>query len=329
MTNFYLIIASSVFFFVIYLNKNLIAKRLSLFDLPDKKLKIHKENTPLLGGIVFIIISAIIIMHLIYTKNFTYIKILFLASVMSVVGLFDDIYKLKPNFKFFLITLIIFVYIIFFQELKIQSITFSNNIFIKEFNLENKNLLGIFITILCYQLLINAFNMTDGHDGISCLIAITWFVYFYINKNNLDFLPAIIVTLLLFLYFNLKSKIFLGDSGNYFLSTLFGSLIIFDNNISKNFIAEEIFILLMLPGIDMMRLFYQRITNDKNPLTGDRRHLHHLLFFHYNKTKTILIYFLLFIFPIVLLYFKILSENYIILSFLIIYISILFYFSKE
>jgi UDP-GlcNAc:undecaprenyl-phosphate GlcNAc-1-phosphate transferase len=329
LTNFYLIIASSVFFFVIYLNKNLIAKRLSLFDLPDKKLKIHKENTPLLGGIVFIIISAIIIMHLIYTKNFTYIKILFLASVMSVVGLFDDIYKLKPNFKFFLITLIIFVYIIFFQELKIQSITFSNNIFIKEFNLENKNLLGIFITILCYQLLINAFNMTDGHDGISCLIAITWFVYFYINKNNLDFLPAIIVTLLLFLYFNLKSKIFLGDSGNYFLSTLFGSLIIFDNNISKNFIAEEIFILLMLPGIDMMRLFYQRITNDKNPLTGDRRHLHHLLFFHYNKTKTILIYFLLFIFPIVLLYFKILSENYIILSFLIIYISILFYFSKE
>ena len=324
-----MIIASSVIFFVIYLNKNLIARRLTLFDLPDKKLKIHKKNTPLIGGIVFIIISGIIIIHLIYAKNFTYIKILLLASFISLVGLFDDIYKLKPNFKFFLIALIIFIYMIFFPELKIQSVTFSNNIFIKKFNLENNNLLSIFVTILCYQLLINAFNMTDGHDGISCLIAITWIVYFYINKNNLDFLPAIIVTLLLFLYFNLKSKIFLGDSGNYFLSTLFGSLIIFDNNISKNFIAEEIFVLLMLPGIDMMRLFYQRIINNKNPLIGDRQHLHHLLFFHYNRTKTILIYFLLFISPIILLYFKILSENYIILSFFIIYVSILFAFSKK
>ena len=329
MTNFYLIIVSSVIFFVIYLNKNLIAKRLTLFDIPDKKLKNHKKDTPLLGGIVFIIISAIIITYLICAENFTYVKILLLACVINVVGLFDDIYKLKPNFKFFLITFIILVFIIFFPELKIQNITFSNIFFIKKFNLQNNNLLGILITILCYQLLINAFNMTDGHDGISCLIAVTWLAYFYVNKNSLEFLPSIIFSLLLFLYFNLKSKIFLGDSGNYFLSTLFGSLIIFNNNIKQNFIAEEIFVLLMLPGIDMMRLFYQRVANKKNPLIGDRQHLHHLLYMHFSRTNTILIYFLLFISPIIWLHFKFFSENYIILSFLIIYIFIIFTFFKK
>ena len=31
-------------------------------------------------------------------------------------------------------------------------------------------------------------------------------------------------------FLNLKSRIFLGDSGNYFLSTLLGSLIIFNND---------------------------------------------------------------------------------------------------
>jgi UDP-GlcNAc:undecaprenyl-phosphate GlcNAc-1-phosphate transferase len=130
------------------------------------------------------------------------------------------------------------------------------------------------------------------------------------------------------MYFNLKSKIFLGDSGNYFLSTLLGSLIIINNNTYKNFSAEEIFILLMLPGIDMLRLFLTRIKNKKNPLIGDRRHLHHFLFKKLNKRKTTFAYFLLFITPIFFLYFKILSENYIIVFFLLIYVAIISKFKK-
>jgi UDP-GlcNAc:undecaprenyl-phosphate GlcNAc-1-phosphate transferase len=324
-----LIVASTVTFFIIYLNKNFISSQLALLDIPDGRLKNHKNGIPLIGGIVFISVAAIIIINLIYTKNFTYIKILLFASTLSLVGMFDDIYNIKPNIKFLLITVIILIFINFFPELKIRYIALENNIFIKNFNLENNSLLSILITILCYQLLINAFNMSDGHDGISSLIAIIWLIYFYINKNSLEFLPTVILTLLLFLYFNLKSKIFLGDSGNYFLSALFGSLIIYNNNINQNFIAEEIFVLLMLPGIDMLRLFYARIAEKKNPLIGDRQHLHHLLYSHFSRTNTILIYFLLFISPIILLHFKIFTETYIILSFLIVYIFIIFIFSKK
>ena len=84
----------------------------------------------------------------------------------------------------------------------------------------------------------------------------------------------------------------------------------------------------MLPGIDMLRLFLTRIKNKQNPLIGDRRHLHHFLFERLNKRKTILVYFLLFITPIFFLHFKILSENYIIIFFLAIYILIISKFKK-
>jgi UDP-GlcNAc:undecaprenyl-phosphate GlcNAc-1-phosphate transferase len=328
LSNFYLIAATSAIFFSIYLKKELIAKKLGLVDVPDKKLKNHKKNTPVFGGIIFVIITILILGFSIYAKNILFIKILLLSLACSIVGIIDDIYKIKANPKFFFTTLILLIFFTIFPELRINNIIFSDNFFIKNLNFENKLILSITVTILCYQLLIHAFNMADGHDGIASLMAITWLAYIYFAKTNFQFLVPIMTTLLLFIYFNLKSRIFLGDSGNYFLSTLLGSLIIFNNNTYKNFLAEEIFILLMLPGIDMLRLFLTRIKNKQNPLIGDRRHLHHFLFKRLNKEKTTLVYFLLFITPIFFLYFKIIPENYIIIFFLVIYITVISKFKK-
>ena len=328
MSNFYLIAATSAIFFSIYLKKELIAKKLGLVDVPDKKLKNHKKNTPVIGGIIFVIITILILGFSIYAKNILFIKILLLSLACGIVGIIDDIYIIKANPKFFFTTLILLIFLTIFPDLRINNIIFSDNFFIKNLNLENKLILSVAVTILCYQLLIHAFNMADGHDGIASLMAITWLAYIYFAKTNFQFLVPIMTALLLFIYFNLKSRIFLGDSGNYFLSTLLGSLIIFNNNTYKNFLAEEIFILLMLPGIDMLRLFLTRIKNKKNPLLGDRRHLHHFLFQRLNKRKTTFVYFLLFITPIFFLYFKILSENYIIIFFLVIYIAIISKFKK-
>jgi UDP-GlcNAc:undecaprenyl-phosphate GlcNAc-1-phosphate transferase len=328
LSNFYLIAAASAIFFSIYLKKELIAKQLGLVDVPDKKLKNHKKNTPVIGGILFGIITILIIGFYIYSKNILFIKILLLSLTCSIIGIIDDIYKIKANPKIFFTTLILLIFLTIFPELRIKHIIFSDNFFIKNLNFENKLVLSIAVTILCYQLLIHAFNMADGHDGIASLMAFTWLAYIYFAKTNFQFLVPIMTALLLFIYFNLKSKIFLGDSGNYFLSSLLGSLIIFSNNTYKNFLAEEIFILLMLPGIDMLRLFLSRIKNKQNPLIGDRRHLHHFLFKRLNKEKTTLVYFLLFVTPIFFLYFKILSENYIIIFFLIIYIASISRFKK-
>lgn len=331
MSNLYLIVLAPLIFFSIYLKKEFIVKKLGLVDIPDKKLKNHKKDTPVIGGIVFSSITIFILVAYIFTNyrdNILFIKILLLSLLCCIVGMIDDIYKIKAQPKFFFTTLILLIFLTLFPELRIKHIIFSDNFFVKNLNLESKILLSTAITILCYQLLIHAFNMADGHDGIASLMATTWLFYIYFTKNNFQFLVPFITVLLLFIYFNLKSKIFLGDSGNYFLSTLLASLIILNNNNDKNFLAEEIFIILMLPGIDMLRLFFIRVKNKKNPLIGDKKHLHHLLFKKFNKNITTLIYFLLFITPIFFLYFKILSENYIIIIFLVIYVLIISKFIK-
>ena len=327
MSNLYLIVLASLIFFSIYLKKEFIVKKLGLVDIPDKKLKNHKKDTPVIGGIVFSSITIFILVAYIFTNyrdNILFIKILLLSLSCCIVGMIDDIYKIKAQPKFFFTTLILLIFLTLFPELRIKHIIFSDNFFVKNLNLESKILLSTAITILCYQLLIHAFNMADGHDGIASLMAITWLAYIYFTKYNFQFLIPIITALLIFIYFNLKSKIFLGDSGNYFLSTLLGSSIILNNNIYNSFLAEEIFILLMLPGVDMLRLFFIRIKSSQNPLAGDRKHLHHLLFKRLNKNKTTSIYFLIFSTPIFFLYFKILSEIYIVIFFLVIYILIIF-----
>lgn len=319
-------ITSSIFiFFFIYLNKNIIAKKLKLYDIPDNKLKLHQKKTPRIGGIILISASLITFIISIIYKDTVLINLLILTYFCSFFGLLDDIYNIKANKKIIILTLIFFIFLMFFPDLLIKQIHFNNIFFNKIIYLDNKIYMSFFLTILSYQLLINAFNMSDGHNGISSLMAISIIFYiliFKLPKVYIFFLVPILISLLLFLIYNIRSKIFLGDSGNYFLSSLFGSLIIISNNNYNNIRAEEIFILLMLPGIDMLRLFYIRIKNKKNPLHGDRNHFHHILIKKFNKKKIIIIYYLLFIIPIVSI--KILHEIFIIISFIFFYFLLMY-----
>ena len=88
----------------------------------------------------------------------------------------------------------------------------------------------------------------------------------------------------------------------------------------SNIKSDEIFILMMIPGFDMMRLFFLRIIGGKNPFKGDRNHIHHILLLKYNHLKTVIFIQSLIIIPFLLfLIFK--SE-----SIFIIIISLIIYF---
>jgi UDP-GlcNAc:undecaprenyl-phosphate GlcNAc-1-phosphate transferase len=106
------------------------------------------------------------------------------------------------------------------------------------------------------------------------------------------------------LAFNLKNYIFLGDSGSLLLGSFIGFLIINNYNneiIFSKFPVENIFIVLMIPGMDMLRVFILRLFKNKNPFSSDRNHLHHLLL---DKKlalyKTLLIILSLCILPIII-----------------------------
>ena len=309
-------------FFLLYFFKDPIAKSLKLYDTPNKTIKFHKKKTPKLGGLVLIFNGLIILYFSIIFKENIFSKIIILAIICSLVGLLDDIIDITPRKKFIILTLIIITFLLFNHEFRIEKIIYENILFQKIIIFQNKEVISIVFTVLCYLLIINAYNMSDGHNGLASLIALSWFLYFLNYKSAIYFfLAPIIISIFLIFIFNIRSKIFLGDSGNYFISALFASLIINQNNITNNFFAEEIFILLMLPGIDMLRLFIIRIINKKNPFKGDRQHLHHYL---KNKIKNdylvLISYLILFISPIIFMVGKLMDNILIIIIFISTYL---------
>ena len=54
---------------------------------------------------------------------------------------------------------------------------------------------------------------------------------------------------------NYKNYLFLGDSGIYLLSSIASFIFINEYNVFKTILyADEIFVLMMVPGVDMVRL---------------------------------------------------------------------------
>ena len=82
----------------------------------------------------------------------------------------------------------------------------------------------------------------------------------------------------------------MGDGGVYLLSYVISY--IFIKSYNKNlFIADEIFFIMLLPGLDMLRVFLLRLINGKNPFKPDRSHLHHLLLNYFSNRNVFLIIF--------------------------------------
>jgi len=115
------------------------------------------------------------------------------------------------------------------------------------------------------------------------------------------------------------------------LSTLFSLILIkvnSENSIIPNFkfSAEQLFILLMIPGLDMLRLFIKRLQKKKNPFAADKTHFHHYLIKNLSLKKTLLVYLLLVNIPIIVNYNNILSPLYIIILTTIIFFVLFFIF---
>ena len=119
---------------------------------------------------------------------------------------------------------------------------------------------------------------------------------------------------------NLNNMLFLGDSGVYLISIILSISLIYEHNIHKNIIyADEIFFLLLLPGLDLLRLTISRSLNKKNPLYGDRKHLHHLLIKKFSLVFSNIFLLFMSILPLVLFIFLDLNFFLVCFIFLVIY----------
>jgi UDP-GlcNAc:undecaprenyl-phosphate GlcNAc-1-phosphate transferase len=315
---------------IYFINKyrKVIGKKTKLIDKPDKIRKLHIGPTPLLGGIMVFSSFFLINLYLIFFQDFnsSFLILFSICTGCLVLGLIDDLKKISYKYKF-LILIIIFLFLSFDTNLQINKIYFST--FEKEFYL---NYLSVPFTILCLLLLVNALNLMDGIDGLCILISIiliTWLINTFQKSEPLYI--VIIASLVYTLYLNFKKNIFLGDSGSLFLGCLIGLNIILNYNleVSTKYPVEKIFITLMLPGLDMLRVFLIRIIKKKNPFSPDRIHLHHLLIAQgLNRIGILTIFLLLIMPPILISFFTNLKSTYIILFNIFVYIALIFKLKK-
>lgn len=282
--------------FLIILQANRVGNFLSLVDYPSR-LKIHKKPTPTIGGAIIALnlICAIFFSKYLARESIDFFFLLYIFSFF-LIGLVDDISNLKSIYRILLV-LIISCYFIFVQEnFVIEKLYFSitNNYFY----------FGSFkfvVTVVCILLLYIAFNMADGINCLLitfCLFAIFFYKFIIFGYTSLDLISLVIfLSLLIILYFNYCNKIFLGNSGASLLAGYFIYLLI-----SKNFISNiDVFQVISIPfimGIDMIRIFFERISNKKNIFKRDNNHFHHILLRNFKFINSILIYLLLSFFPI-------------------------------
>jgi UDP-GlcNAc:undecaprenyl-phosphate GlcNAc-1-phosphate transferase len=320
---------NSFFFIIFFYNFTLyyfykqISLTYNIFDFPDFKRKLHKKKIPLLGGLFIILnLFLIFLLHFFYIEIFnnnyfknieSFFSFFFVAFFIYLLGFFDDKYKLKANSKLIITTIILILAVYADRDILLKNINFN---FIN-YNIDLFNY-SYFFTIFCFLLFINAFNMLDG---INCQ-ASTYFLFIlliFLTKGILLFLIlALFITTLFFLFYNFKNKMFLGDSGSLLLAYIIGYIFIKSYNLESKFFVEEIFLIMSVPGYELLRLAVTRLLNKKHPFNADNLHIHHLILKNFTFFKTFLIIQFILIFPYIM---YILLNNFLISFFL----SLVFY----
>lgn len=251
------------------------------------KRDIHSQNVSFLGGVsIFIVftlsISTLLISDIININNdLDILSVIFFAFLFFIFGLYDDFHEISYRSKF-LFQIIIFLILIFFFEIGIESFYGIFDIYNLSYFFE------ILFTLIVCVFIINSYNLSDGVDSLASSLAIfilSSFSYiFFINDFFLDFAIAmsVVFSLIIFLFFNSPpAKIFMGNSGSMFIGFIISYFAVKACNlpIDSNGTQNPVLILCILayPSIDTFRVFLIRIKNGKSPFIADKNHLHHFI----------------------------------------------------
>tara|TARA_B100000989_G_C19528870_1_gene468528 strand:+ start:2862 stop:3905 length:1044 start_codon:yes stop_codon:yes gene_type:complete len=272
-----------------------------VYDLPSTERKIHKIPVPSIGGFYFLINFILLIFvnynfELEIILNFTRREILSITLILIAIFIFgfvDDKYDINANQNLIINLSILYIFVSFNEVIVIDVLRFSflqNDVYLGNFS--------VFFTVLSILLFSNAMNMFDGSN---CQ-ALTYFIFisllFVIINPDFKFLLFLLPVYTILYFLNFSNKLFLGNSGIYSISFLF-SVFFIKNYIAFKFQADEIFLLMIIPGLELIRLFFFRVFSGKHPFKGDKNHLHHLMIELFGTNKTLFFLTTLILTPIV------------------------------
>ncbi|WP_298782536.1 glycosyltransferase family 4 protein [uncultured Polaribacter sp.] len=275
-------------FFISYISYPAIIRVSKMKKLAEKPnwRSVHTERIPNLGGVgIFISLNLIITFLGNYLGDENLLTLLGAVTILFFIGLIDDLIGLKPLQKI-LGQVVASLAVILITNLRVEN--FYGFLGLHEL----PYLISVGFTLFVFVLIINAYNLIDGVDGLAGSFAVTislfFAIFFFANDNNsLFFLSiSIIGALISFLIFNFskKEKIFMGDTGSMVLGFLLAYQALNFLNVSFNpsFVIQSvkspiyILALFSFPLLDVMRVFSVRLLKKKSPFSADKNHIHHV-----------------------------------------------------
>ena len=278
-----------LFNFLIYLNISKISKLINIYDFPDNFRKLHEAPISNIGGLIIyfniLLITAIYFItnnlfndSLYFYSQFQFISFFIFALPFILIGVIDDKLHLSANVKMTLLALTLILVLIIDKDLRIYEIRVT----FMESGIQLNNFTIIF-TLFSILLFMNALNMMDGINllvGMYSLIIFLIFIFYL----RIDFIFVfLIIGLINYLILNFQNKVFLGDNGTILLSYIISYFFIKSYNYESIIYADQIFLIMMIPGLDLVRVAIGRVMSGSAPFMGDRSHLHHLFTAVYNQ----------------------------------------------
>lgn len=263
----------------------MIAVKKQLMDEPGSR-SVHSKRTPTLGGIA-IFMSLVVVITTLGGLLDTKVLLLLLGgmTILFFLGLKDDLLVLSPRKKF-LGQLMAALVLIIFTDTRIMGFYGIFGVTILPY------WVSVIFTLFVYILVINAYNLIDGVDGLAgslALFASAAFTYVFLKTDDVSMATIAVATigsLLPFLRLNFakKRKIFMGDTGSMiigFMVAFFAVRFISETqgDLSSSFSNSAPIIALTIvyfPLLDTLRIFFIRmVIHRKSPFEADQNHLHH------------------------------------------------------
>ncbi|HEY0976158.1 MAG TPA: MraY family glycosyltransferase [Flavobacteriales bacterium] len=283
-----------------------VARRKHLVDEPKEDRKLHQRSIPTIGGIL--IFASILFSYSLWFPQAR------LADVgpESYLPLYKEMGLAYKDFKFVIATMVL----LFFIGVKDDIIGFSpmkklighlivGYILVVMGDVRIRDMHGILsvyelpywvsvgFSFFTYLVLVNAFNLIDGVDGLAATIglisAASYGLWLYwAGDVALSLLAFTLAGALVgFLVFNWNpARIFMGDSGSLIIGAVISVLAmrIVDHDVSRlpvwlRTVPAPLFAMAAIayPLVDTFRIFFVRAARGVSPFSADRNHIHHRL----------------------------------------------------
>jgi UDP-GlcNAc:undecaprenyl-phosphate GlcNAc-1-phosphate transferase len=248
-----------------------------LVDKPGDR-KRHISPIPFCGGIaLYVSLTALtVVLQPLNLLLVAYLPLLFIF----IISLIDDIKHISSHARLLSQAVTVLLFIALLQGF--QPMGWLSLVPTPLLSLE---IVGLVVLVFCGCGIINAFNMSDGIDGLCAglsILANAAFGYlFYLNglQRWVLFCLITIALLAVFLCFNLSRrwKIFLGDSGSALLGYLsFATLVILTIKLKILGVGTAIWFI-ACPLMGMGRVILLRLLKRCSPFQADRQHVHYML----------------------------------------------------